>query len=89
MNPTKQQTNKALIIEALYTLFNKRDYAAAERYWLPNYIQHSDHIAPGREGLFELVKTTPSEFKYEPGKIVAANDITGVSIAIDGGKLAG
>jgi predicted SnoaL-like aldol condensation-catalyzing enzyme len=66
MNPTKQETNKALVLEAFDTLFNKRDYAAAERYWSPNYIQHSDHIAPGREGLFDLIKSMPSKFKYEP-----------------------
>src|ERR1700682_4622675 len=74
MNPTKQETNKALVLEAFDTLFNKRDYAAAERYWSPNYIQHSDHIAPGREGLFDLIKSMPSEFKYEPGTIVAEKD---------------
>src|SRR5437763_7570810 len=70
MNPTKQETNKALVLEAFDTLFNKRDYAAAERYWSPNYIQHSAHIAPGREGLFDLIKSMPSAFKYEPGMIV-------------------
>jgi hypothetical protein len=37
------------------TLFNKRDYAAAEKFWSPQYIQHSAHIPPGREGLFNLV----------------------------------
>ena len=75
MNPTKQETNKALVLEAFDTLFNKRDYAAAERYWSPNYIQHSDHIAPGREGLFELIKSMPSAFKYESGMIVAEKDM--------------
>src|SRR4029450_9848811 len=75
MSQTKQETNKALVIEAFDTLFNKRDYAAAERYWSPNYIQHSDHIAPGREGLFELINSMPSMFKYEPGMIVAENDL--------------
>ena len=49
MNPTKQEKNKALVLEAFDTLFNKRDYEAAERFWSPNYIQHSAHIAPGRE----------------------------------------
>jgi predicted SnoaL-like aldol condensation-catalyzing enzyme len=43
MNPTKQGKNKALVLEAFDTLFNKRDYAAAEKYWSPNYIQHSAH----------------------------------------------
>jgi predicted SnoaL-like aldol condensation-catalyzing enzyme len=75
MNPTQEEKNKALVLEAFDTLFNKRDYAAAERYWSPNYIQHSAHIAPGRGGLFDLVKSMPSEFKYEPGMIVAEEDI--------------
>ena len=75
MNPTKQETNKELVLEAFDTLFNKRDYVTAERYRSPNYIQHSDHIAPGREGLFELVKTMPWKFKYEPGTIVAENNL--------------
>jgi predicted SnoaL-like aldol condensation-catalyzing enzyme len=66
--------NKALVLEAFDTLFNKRDYKAAERYWSPNYIQHSAHVAPGRDGLFNLVRSTPATLKYEPGLIVAEND---------------
>jgi len=66
--------NKALVLEAFDTLFNKRDYAAAERFWSPHYIQHSAHIAPGRDGLFNLVKSAPPNLKYEPGAIVAEND---------------
>ena len=66
--------NKALVLEAFDTLFNKRDYKAAERYWSSNYIQHSAHIAPGRDGLFNLVRSTPATLKYEPGLIVAEND---------------
>ncbi len=75
MNPTQQETNKALVLEAFDTLFSKRDYAAAERYWSPAYIQHSAHIAPGREGLFDLIKSMPSKFKYERGMIVAEKDL--------------
>jgi predicted SnoaL-like aldol condensation-catalyzing enzyme len=46
--------NKALVLKAFDTLFNKRDYAAAERLWSPTYIQHSAHIAPeSRELRFE------------------------------------
>jgi predicted SnoaL-like aldol condensation-catalyzing enzyme len=74
MSQTIQEKNKALVLEAFDALFNKRDYAAAERYWSPSYIQHSAHIAPGREGLFDLVKSMPSEFKYEPDTIVAEKD---------------
>jgi len=50
MSQTIQERNKALVLEAFDTLFNKRDYVAAERSWSPKYIQHSAHIAPGREG---------------------------------------
>jgi predicted SnoaL-like aldol condensation-catalyzing enzyme len=66
-----EEKNKALVLRAFDTLFNKRDYTAAERFWSPKYIQHSAHIAPGREGLFDLIKSTPSTFKYEAGSIVA------------------
>jgi predicted SnoaL-like aldol condensation-catalyzing enzyme len=74
MNPTKQEKNKALVLEAFGTLFNKRDYAAAERYWSPDYIQHSAHIAPGRDGLFNLIRSTPDTLRYEHQLIVAEGD---------------
>ncbi len=74
MAKTTEESNKALVLEAFDTLFNKRDYKAAERYWSSEYIQHSAHIAPGRDGLFNLVRSTPPTLKYEPGLIVAEND---------------
>ena len=74
MSQTIQDRNKALVLEAFDTLFNKRDYVAAERYWSPTYIQHSAHIAPGREGLFDLIQSLPPTLKYEPGVIVADGD---------------
>ena len=74
MSQAIQEKNKALVLEAFDTLFNKRDYAAAEKYWSPNYIQHSAHIEPGREGLFNLVKRLPETLKYEQGTIVADGD---------------
>src|SRR5580704_16228454 len=74
MSQTKQEKNKVLVLEAFDTLFNKRNYAAAERYWSSQYIQHSAHIAPGRDGLFDLVKSLPPTLKYEPGTIVAEGD---------------
>ena len=74
MEKTIQQINKDLVLEAFDTLFNKRDYARAETFWSPKYIQHSAHIAPGRAGLFNLVKSIPATLKYEPGLIVADAD---------------
>ena len=74
MKRTTSAENKTCVLEAFDTLFNKRDYAAAERYWSPNYIQHSAHSEPGREGLFSLIKSIPPTLKYEPGLIVAEGE---------------
>jgi predicted SnoaL-like aldol condensation-catalyzing enzyme len=71
---TMEEKNKALVLEAFNTLFNKRDYEAAARYWSPNYVQHSAHIEPGREGLFNLIKASPASLKYESGVILAEGD---------------
>lgn len=49
-----EQKNKALVLDAFDTLFNRKDFAAAEKFWSPNYIQHSAHIPPGRNGLLDL-----------------------------------
>ena len=75
MNDSKAENNKAIVLEAFDTLFNKRDYTAAERFWSPNYIQHSAHIEPGRDGLFNLIKSIPPTLRYEPGVIVAEGDV--------------
>jgi predicted SnoaL-like aldol condensation-catalyzing enzyme len=75
MSQTTQERNKALVLEAFDTLFNKRDYEAAERFWSPSYIQHSAHIAPGRQGLFNLIRSMPPTLEYEPGMIVADGDL--------------
>jgi len=74
MPDTKESRNKELVLKAFEALFNRRDYAQAERYWSPRYIQHSAHIKPGREGLFNLVKSLPPTLKYESGVIVAEGD---------------
>jgi predicted SnoaL-like aldol condensation-catalyzing enzyme len=73
-NEKIESKNKELVLEAFDTLFNKRDYAAAEKFWSPHYIQHSAHIAPGREGLFNLIEGLPPTLKYEPGTILAEGD---------------
>jgi predicted SnoaL-like aldol condensation-catalyzing enzyme len=74
MTKTTPEQNKALVLEAFDTLFNKRDYAAAERFWSDRYIQHSAHIAPGRDGLFGLVRSLPDTLRYENQLILAEGD---------------
>jgi predicted SnoaL-like aldol condensation-catalyzing enzyme len=75
MKKTAEEKNKELVLRAFDTLFNKRDYAAAERFWSPDYIQHSAHIPPGREGLFDLVRQAPATMKYENGSILAEGNL--------------
>ena len=74
MSESIQEKNKTLVLDAFDTLFNKRDYAAAEKFWSPDYIQHSAHISPGRDGLFNLIKASPPSLRYEHGLIVAEGD---------------
>jgi predicted SnoaL-like aldol condensation-catalyzing enzyme len=71
---TSPEQNKMLVLEAFEALFNKRDYAAAERYWSDQYIQHSAHIEPGRDGLFNLVRASPDTLRYENHLILAEGD---------------
>jgi predicted SnoaL-like aldol condensation-catalyzing enzyme len=74
MPRTTPEQNKALVLDAFDALFNKRDYAAAERFWSPRYIQHSAHIPPGREGLFGLIRALPATLRYENQLILAEGD---------------
>jgi len=74
MSQTTPEQNKALVLEAFDTLFNKRDYEAAARFWSDSYIQHSAHIEPGRDGLFRLVASIPDTLRYEHAVIVAEDD---------------
>jgi predicted SnoaL-like aldol condensation-catalyzing enzyme len=75
MIKTTTAENKALVLEAFDTLFNKRDYEAASRFWSDKYIQHSAHIEPGRDGLFNLIRTMPDTLRYEHQFIVAEGDM--------------
>ena len=74
MKTTLEDKNEAIVLKAFDTLFNQRDYEAAEKFWSPNYIQHSAHIQPGREGLFNLIKASPPSLKYEHRLIMAEGD---------------
>jgi predicted SnoaL-like aldol condensation-catalyzing enzyme len=75
MAEPKGARNKALVLKAFDTLFNKRDYAAAERLWSPNCIQHSAHIEPGREGSINLIESFAQTLKCLPGMIVVEGDL--------------
>ena len=80
---TTEAQNKAFVLEAFDTLFNKRDYSAAESFWSAAYIQNSALVAPGREGLFEFVKAAP-RVQYENALIVADGDYVMLHSRISG-----
>jgi predicted SnoaL-like aldol condensation-catalyzing enzyme len=74
MDTTADERNIALVLEAFDTLANRRDFVAAQRFWSPYYIQHSAHIPPGRDGLFNLVKASEPDRRYENALTVADGD---------------
>ncbi len=74
MSEQNSEQNKALVLEAFDTLFNRRDYEAAARFWSESYIQHSAHIAPGRDGLFNLIRGVPDTLRYEHQLIMGEGD---------------
>lgn len=72
---TLATSNRQLVLDAFDTLFNRRDYSAAKRLWSPTYQQHSAHIPPGRDGLFDLIRAAPAALRYEAGRALAEHDI--------------
>ena len=74
MSSHTREQNKAIVLEAFDTLFNRKDVAAARRFWSPDYIQHSAHVPAGRDGLFGTIDTAPPEMRYEHQLAVAEGE---------------
>jgi predicted SnoaL-like aldol condensation-catalyzing enzyme/predicted ester cyclase len=74
MATTSPEETRALVLKAFDTLFNKRDYAKAAQFWSESYVQHSAHIEPGRDGLFNLVRSAPDSLRYESALIAVEGD---------------
>ena len=74
MTKITPEQNKALVLKAFDTLFNKRNYEFAEEFWSDRYVQHSAHIPPGRDGLFNLIRALPDALRYENQLIIAEGD---------------
>jgi predicted SnoaL-like aldol condensation-catalyzing enzyme len=79
----QEARNTALVLEAFDALFNRRDFDAAERYFSPDYVQHSAGIGPGRDGLFALVRSVHR--RYESALAVAEGDYVMVHGRFSGG----
>lgn len=80
----KPLRNKALVLEAMTTLFQRHDASAVERLYTPNYIQHNPNIPQGRDALKGLVANISKDVYYEPGLMVAEGDLVAIHGRIRG-----
>lgn len=80
----RPQRNKALVLEAMTSLFQRHDATAVERLYAPDYIQHNPEIPQGRDALYALVADLSQAVYYEPGLIVAEGDLVAIHGRIRG-----
>lgn len=77
MTTASEEKNTALVLEALETLFNRKDYEKAAQFWSDTYVQHSRHVPAGRDGLFGLVRSF-SDIRFEYDMVIAKDDFVWV-----------
>jgi predicted SnoaL-like aldol condensation-catalyzing enzyme len=80
----RPERNKALVLDAMTSLFQRHDASAVERLYASDYIQHNPTIPQGREALQSLVATLSKDVYYEPGLIVAEGDFVAIHGRIRG-----
>lgn len=74
------ERNKALVLEAMTALFQRKDPSVIGQLYAPDYIQHNPAIPQGRDALAKLIPQLPADLYYEPGMVVAE----GAFVAIHG-----
>ncbi|WP_321911042.1 MULTISPECIES: nuclear transport factor 2 family protein [unclassified Paraburkholderia] len=77
MTTATEAKNTAFVLEALETLFNKKDYEKAAQFWSDAYVQHSRHVPAGRDGLFGLVSSM-GDIRFEYDMVIAKDDFVWV-----------
>ncbi len=80
----RPRRNKELVLEAMTSLFQRRDASAVERLYARDYIQHNPNIPQGRDALQAIVTGLPEHVFYEPGLIVAGDDLVAIHGRIRG-----
>jgi predicted SnoaL-like aldol condensation-catalyzing enzyme len=80
----RPQRNKALVLEAMTSLFQRRDASVVERLYTADYIQHNPGIPQGRAALASLVAGLSPDVFYEPGLMVAEGDFVAIHGRIRG-----
>jgi predicted SnoaL-like aldol condensation-catalyzing enzyme len=66
---------KETVLTAAGQLFADRDSSAVDRWVAVDYIQHSALAADGPEGLRQLIRTLPADFRYDPHRVIADGDL--------------
>jgi len=80
----RPRRNKALVLDAMTSLFQRHDAAAVERLYASDYTQHNPNIPQGRDALQALVAGLSRDVYYEPGLIVAEDDLVAIHGRIRG-----
>lgn len=80
----RPHSNKALVLDAMTSLFQRHDASAVERLYSDDYIQHNPDIPQGRDALQGLVETLSPSVYYEPGLIIAEGDLVAIHGRIRG-----
>lgn len=76
--------NRALVLDAMTSLFQRHDASAVDRLYAHDYIQHNPHIPQGRDALRRIVETLPPSVHYEPGLMIAEGDLVAIHGRIRG-----
>lgn len=84
VSDAKPERNKALVVEAMTALFQRRDAAAISRLYAPDYVQHNPNIPQGRDALQSLVAELSSDVFYEPGMVIAEGNFVAIHGRIRG-----
>lgn len=76
--------NRALVLDAMTSLFQRHDASVVERLYADDYIQRNPNIPQGRDALQGFVETLSPSVHYEPGRIIAEGDLVAIHGRIRG-----
>lgn len=71
MRAVMRVSAKELVEQAVHELFGRRDATAVDRYWSPDYIEHSIVGADGLQGLRDLAGSLPEGFRHVRARVLA------------------
>jgi predicted SnoaL-like aldol condensation-catalyzing enzyme len=70
-----QNSAKNLVSRAIGEVFDRREIAAIDRYFSPDYIEHSAAGTEGLDGLRKIVSDLPDGFRHERARVLSDGDL--------------